>query len=139
MRQKLASVELGSPSLSLMRRNGFSPVRINLCGSATLMSSPPAQITRPEPQRRSGVSVDCRQSLSAYADQEAHLFSHWSRRRNRKGGPAFQPVEGKAYREARNGRPFSSRCCHLCGGGCLLCASRHLVPLRSRPARPPAR
>src|ERR1700730_6003768 len=41
MRQKLASVELGLPSLSLMRRNGFSPVRINLCGSATLIFSPP--------------------------------------------------------------------------------------------------
>src|SRR5260370_17312496 len=138
MRQKLASVELGSPSLSLMRRNGFSPVRINLCGSATLISSPPAEITRPEPQRRSGVSVDCRQSLSAYADQEAHLFSPWSRRRNRKGGPAFQSVEGKAYREARNGRHFSSRCCHLCGGVFSGDPFPHLCPARGPPGPPPA-
>src|SRR3954462_14730084 len=35
MRQKLASVELGSPSFSLRRIKGFSPVTITRLGSAT--------------------------------------------------------------------------------------------------------
>src|SRR5687768_4768997 len=39
IRQKLASVELGSPSLLLRRMKGFSPVRIVRLGSATLIRS----------------------------------------------------------------------------------------------------
>src|SRR5678815_2146785 len=39
IRQKLASVELGSPSLPLSRMKGFSPVRIVRLGSATLIQS----------------------------------------------------------------------------------------------------
>src|SRR5579871_1520938 len=37
MRQKLASVLLGSPSFSLSRMNGFSPVTMTRLGSATLI------------------------------------------------------------------------------------------------------
>jgi hypothetical protein len=37
MRQKLALVVSGAPSVGLMRMNGFSPVRITLFGSAMLM------------------------------------------------------------------------------------------------------
>src|SRR4051812_32825098 len=39
IRQKLASVEFGSPSLALSLMNGFSPVRIVRFESATLISS----------------------------------------------------------------------------------------------------
>jgi hypothetical protein len=37
IRQKLASVELGSPSFLLKRINGFSPVKMTGFGSATLI------------------------------------------------------------------------------------------------------
>src|SRR5262245_40575175 len=40
MRQKLASVLRGSPSLALSRMNGFSPVRITRLGSAMLIVPP---------------------------------------------------------------------------------------------------
>src|ERR1700733_13551524 len=40
IRQKLAFVVLGPPSLSLRRMNGFSPVRIRRLGSAVLIGIP---------------------------------------------------------------------------------------------------
>src|SRR5580693_2108449 len=97
MRQKLASVELGSPSLSLMRRNGFSPVRINLCGSATLILVSPCSNHN-----------DCRQSLSASADLRGSSFLPLAKSpgRNRAGGPAFQSVAGKANRRPGMGTLF---------------------------------
>src|SRR5689334_11687232 len=39
MRQKLTLVENGSPSFSLRRMNGFSPVRITWLGSAAIVFS----------------------------------------------------------------------------------------------------
>ncbi|MGZ5902422.1 MAG: hypothetical protein ACXWK3_21970, partial [Reyranella sp.] len=79
----------GSPSLSLMRRNGFSPVRINLCGSATLIFISPCS----------------NQEAGDYQFMrvcEAHLFfrSRMPAGRNRNGRPAFQSVEEKPF-----GRP----------------------------------
>src|ERR1700685_606800 len=37
MRQKLALVVVGPPSVSLRRMNGFSPVRTTWCGSADMV------------------------------------------------------------------------------------------------------
>src|SRR4029077_2117752 len=49
IRQKLASVEFGSPSLALRRMNGFSPVRMVRFESATLISSSPSGTLQPAP------------------------------------------------------------------------------------------
>src|SRR5438094_9399813 len=49
IRQKLASVELGSPSLALSRMNGFSPVRMVRLASATLIWPSPSGTLQPVP------------------------------------------------------------------------------------------
>src|SRR4030081_3556091 len=143
MRQKLASVELGSPSLSLMRRNGFSPVRINLCGSATLISISPCSSHVAEPRRQSGVPVDCRQSLAAYAIGEAHLFSFLLQcpSRNRNGNPALQWVEAKPFGRPGMGDLFRRGAAIFVAGvvGATPAATLALSRLAQAPSEPPGR
>src|SRR5579864_133138 len=65
MRQKLASVVLGSPSFALRRMNGFSPVRMRRLGSAMVMASILPLLAAEIPGfRPGGKGKDCRGILA---------------------------------------------------------------------------
>src|SRR5581483_8984411 len=80
MRQKLASVLLGSPSLTLRRRNGFSPVRMRRCGSATVICFLPCEGGRSAAARRSESQQlrlhHLRQGAKLVQDELVHALVH---------------------------------------------------------------